>query len=473
MPTSSQVAAVIAPSSELTSRDHVVPIEFAGWLPAFRDFGNCGSHPLFDTLDDPPSGYYFVRSRPVLVTAPSRFQLLAAALAAGLTFLLRGLTWPLRAFRWLLVNSWRWGPVQCLAVLFAALRMFAAFLRAGGRIVPTIRFLKSRYISSQLMVPRRTALVFLTSVPFTYGQHPWVIEIEDATSLFFPFHRNGQTAMLDLARSPYFPLVKVMLESGRCRGIITHMRSTAETLPRLFASDRIATKVTHVPLGVSLPRRWQRHTDDEHLNLLFTCSWHQHPDSFFLRGGLEVLDAFDILHTRYPHLRLTLRSELPPLGARYQRILQENWVRVIGWYLEPGEMAALMLGTHLFLLPAARVHVVSILKAMSYGLVVVASDGWGIEEYVRHDHNGVIVAGRHGKASWMDLDTGMLRENYDVMHRSDQAVVHGLVEAISELVEDGAKRRRLGNAARRDVATRYSLDGWNRGLKAALDRAVS
>ncbi|HEV3260317.1 MAG TPA: hypothetical protein VG013_25910, partial [Gemmataceae bacterium] len=70
------------------------------------------------------------------------------------------------------------------------------------------------------MLPRRAGLVFLTSVPYTYGQSPWVVEIEDATTLFCPFVYNGHTHDVDIHASPYFAPVKVLLESPSCRGII-------------------------------------------------------------------------------------------------------------------------------------------------------------------------------------------------------------------------------------------------------------
>src|SRR5262249_11913409 len=156
---------------------------------------------------------------------------------------------------------------------------------------------------------------------------------------------------------------------------------------------------------------------------------------------------------------------------RYHRVLEGGWVRVITRYLPRATMEGLLRNTHIFLLPAARIHVVSILQAMSYGQVVVASDGWGIEEYVTDEQNGVIVKGPYGKASWMDEKTGLLRENYRPMHRSDPVVVQGLVEALSRLAEDRTLRGRLGRQARRDVETTYSLESWNRGLKVALDKA--
>jgi glycosyltransferase involved in cell wall biosynthesis len=154
-------------------------------------------------------------------------------------------------------------------------------------------------------------------------------------------------------------------------------------------------------------------------------------------------------------------------------VLEKCWVRVIDRYLPDDEMDELMRSTHIFVLPAARIHVVSVLRAMAHGQVVVASDGWGFREYVEHGRNGMIVPGRYGKASWMDDETGLMRENYNLMLTSDSIVTRGLVESISTLIEDQELRRGLGRQARHDVATRYNLENWNRGLKEALDRAVS
>jgi glycosyltransferase involved in cell wall biosynthesis len=241
----------------------------------------------------------------------------------------------------------------------------------------------------------------------------------------------------------------------------------------LFGSEKIKAKISYTPLGVPRARRWQRHDESDHLDLVFINSWTQLPHGFYVRGGLDILEAFDILHDRYPHLRLTLRTNLPELDAHFHRILERRWVRVINRFQSNEEMESLLASSHIFLLPAARVHIVSLLQAMSCGLAVVTSDGWGIDEYVTHEHNGMIVKGRYGKVSWMDAKAGMLREDYEPMFTTDPEVVDGLVEAVSRLVEDRPLRRRLGRTARRDVETIYNLENWNRGLKAALDKATA
>jgi glycosyltransferase involved in cell wall biosynthesis len=366
-------------------------------------------------------------------------------------------------------------PRARFRALAGMMRLFLTLLRRGAGVGSSLRFLQSRHFQSQVLLGNYRGLVFLTSMPYTFGQNPWVIEIEDPTTLFYPLIVNGRTLDLRPAESPYFPVVKALLESDSCKGIVTHIKSTAEMVPALFKSDVIAKKVFYAPLGVKLPARWQRHdkaADTEEINLLFINSWHQIPENFYVRGGLDVLEAFAILRERYPQLRLTLRTALPHLDDHYLRIIEQGWVRVINRFLTAEEMAALHADSHIFLLPAARVHIVSLLQAMSYGLAVVGSDGWGIEEYLENERNGLVVKGRYGKASWADREAGFLREDYETMHTPDPEVVQGIVEAVSRLVEDHELRRRLGRAARHDVETKYNLAQWNRGLKEALDRAL-
>jgi glycosyltransferase involved in cell wall biosynthesis len=451
-----------------------VTIEFAGWLPIFDLSGRCGSHPQFKHTANPPPGYRFTCSAPLNEARPSiprRSSIApllerAGRIAHGFASLIRPLWGACRPVAGVRVGD-------RLRTLGAMIRLFRTLRRGGARLGPTLRFLQSRHWQSQLLIARHRGLVFLPSMPYTYGQNPWIVEIEDPTTLFYPLIQNGGTRKLRLADSPYFPIIKTVLESDQCKGVVTHMRSTAELVSTLFHSETIRAKTFYTPLGVKVPERWQHHEESEHVHLLFTNSWHQMRGNFFLRGGLDVLEAFAVLHERYPQLRLTLRTRLPRLRARYKRILEEGWVRVVDRFLSAREMEALLADSHIYLLPAARVHIVSLLQAMAHGLAVVTSDGWGFEEYVAHRRNGLVVNGRYGKVSWADHDAGMLRENYAPMHEPDPKVVRGLVTAVSLLVENRALRKRLGGTARHDVETTYSVDRWNAGLKEVFDKALA
>jgi hypothetical protein len=203
------------------------------------------------------------------------------------------------------------------------------------------------------------------------------------------------------------------------------MRSTAELVTNLFGSAVIARKVVYAPLGVRYPERFQAHADrpdDEPINLLFINSWCQVPENFYVRGGLDVLEAFAVLRERYPQLRLTMRTALPALDDHYLRIIEGGWVRVVNRFLTDEEMAELHAGSDVFLLPAARVHIVSLLQAMSYCLAVVGSTlGDGRVPGGRVERAGGARAARH--ASWADPEGGLLRENYEVMYTPDPVVV--------------------------------------------------
>ncbi|MFO0844800.1 MAG: glycosyltransferase [Gemmataceae bacterium] len=451
------------------------PVEFAGWLPIFELSSNCGRHPQFAHVNRPPEGYRFSCSAPP-PRRPWRFWMKTlgpllekTGKAVGAALL------AVRPLFSMLCGGPRVGLRTRLRVLGAMGKLGLHLLRRGAGPVAVAKFLQSRHFHSQLLLGRCDDLVFLTSFPYTYGQNPWVVEIEDPTTLFFPMAHNGRTSDRDLAASPAYPILKAMLEADHCKGVITHMKSTARLVPTLFRSEKIREKVFYAPLGVPVPARWKRHDegrDSDEIHLLFINSWHQIPSNFYLRGGLDILEAFATLKTRYPQLRLTIRSHLPALDDHFHRILESNWVRVINRMVTPEEMAQLHLDSDIYLLPAARVHIVSLLQAMSYGLPVVASDGWGFDEYVEHDRNALVVKGRYGKVTWADYEAGVLREDYDPMYTSDPEVVAGIVEAVSRLVEDRPLRARLGRAARADVETKYSLARWNAALKVAFDKAL-
>jgi glycosyltransferase involved in cell wall biosynthesis len=464
-------AEVEARVGELASTN---PVEFAGWLPIYDVSGNCGKHPQFTHSSKSPEGYRFTCSADTKERRPGFLSRVVGRLASRLAPVAEKL-W--LAGRWLytLASGPKVGPRVRARTLVAMWRMYRMLRRKGGGRWATLRFLQTRHFHSQLLMGRTRGLVFLPSMPYTFNQNPWLIEIEDPTTLFYPLIQNGHTAGMSVRESPYFPIVKALLESDECKGILTHMRSTAEMVPTLFGSEIIRNKVIHQPLGVKLPRRYQRHEprpDSEPIDLLFINSWCQAPGNFYLRGGLDILEAFDILRVRYPRVRLTLRTNFPEeLDDRYHRIIESGWVRVIERFLPTEEMADLHADSDIFLLPAARVHIVSLLQAMSYGLPVVASDGWGFEEYIEDGRNGLVVCGRHGKVSWADYETGFLREDYSLTAKADPDIVEGLVIAISRLVEDRELRARLGREARADVETKYNLAQWNEGLRSALDRA--
>lgn len=440
---------------EIDKLEKAVPVEYTGWLPQFREFGNCGSHPQFRHIKRPPEGYRFTYSEPA-----GNGQLAKKTLRQRISLLVS-------------YNPLSTMPLLLVQLFFAAFKLALSAWSKGANWHYIFHFFKTRGIKLQLLIPRKRNLLFLPSVPYTLGQHPWVIEIEDSTSLLFPFIHNGSTDSECFQRSPYFPILKALFESRSCRAIVTHIKSTAESLPKLFQSDKLTSKIEYVPLGVNTPVTYHKiEEEDDNIRILFNNSWHQDPRSFFIRGGLDVLRAFDRLHKRYSNVSLTLRTSLPNMHPRYADIIERNNIRVINNFMPDKEWEELMISSNIYLLPSDRVHVVSMLEAMSYGLAVVVSDGWGVGDYVQHGHNGMVVKGRYGKITWMDHKTGMLCERYELMQKEDPVVIGDITETLSSLIEDKQLRHRISQQARKDVKDKYNLENWNKGLKRAFDRAL-
>lgn len=430
--------------SDGNTRSEPIAVLYAGYL---QIFGSVGAHPQFHHITNPPPGYEFVQADPISSDAVPR--------------IVRGTV----------------KLVRLLYLLGPTAKLLLSARRKGAKPYEAIRFMRTRGgFRTQAAIPKNTRLAFLPTWPYILGQVPWVIEIEDVITLFAPFIRNGHTSSIEICDTPFYPVVKALIESDSCRGIICHVKSTADSIPLLFKNQKLREKIVHVPLGIvkpPVPPERKKQQDDV-INILFTNSWHQDPTNFYLRGGLDLLEAFTILSSKYPNIRLILRTRLPSdLDGRYLSMIKENWrIKVMDQILSFDDMKKLMLKTDIYVLPSARVHVVSILEAMAYGIAVVVSDGWGIEEYVENGWNGIITRGRYGKCSWMDTD-GMLKEDYTHLFSTDPFVVDELVDSLSTLLEDQELRERLGQNGRRDVENKFSLNNWNKGLKRAFDQALS
>ena len=430
---------------QIEERFGITEVEFTGWLPSFEAFGDCGNHPQFGHVDEPPPKFKFVKSNRALIDY-----------AGGST-----------ARKYLIAGS------RALRVGTAFLKRYVGCRLRGVSHENTKRFLADRGFKSQLRLPLRMELGFYTSLPVTYGSHPWVIEIEDLTTLFFPYIANGDTASFELREHPFFEPVRDLLEDSACKGIVTHIADTADCLRSLFQSEVISRKVHHVPMGVELSDRYQKHAGDGQVNLLFSNSWHQGKACFYLRGGLDVLEAYSALCEVHSNIRLTLRTKLPDdLPPRYRRIVNDCGVEVVDRFLPAEEFEQLKANTHIYLLPSARVHIVSLLQAMSCGMVPVVSDGWGYGEYVENGVNSMVVSGRFGKVAWSDLESGMLREDYSAMYRTDPMVSQGLVGAVDQLIRDPQLRARIGRRARQDIQLKFNLANWNSGLRTVLESAL-
>ncbi|HEU5182770.1 MAG TPA: glycosyltransferase family 4 protein [Candidatus Polarisedimenticolia bacterium] len=160
------------------------------------------------------------------------------------------------------------------------------------------------------------------------------------------------------------------------------------------------------------------------------------------KGLAELLQAFQALRAAHPKVKLRLVGTLPP-GAPAEGIEATGSV-------ERERMPEEYRRADLFVLPTLADNTpVTLMEAMASGLPSVATRVGGIPELVRDDVTGRLVA---------------------------PGDVAGLTSALDDLVRDGAQRRAMGRAARREAEARFSrrrmagqLEGIYRGMLGRIE----
>ncbi len=342
------------------------------------------------------------------------------------------------------------------------------------------KFADSRDVESQAqIVAAEPDLTIPHSMPFVFGQRPWMVPIEELMTLFAPFLWHGKTAGVDVRGMPVWRLVRAMLESDQCRAISSHLVHSRKFIGTLFDSQKIADKCRYIPFGISfspelgaaIEAAQTAREGRSGCTFLFTNSWGQQDESFVLRGGMETLGAFSGLVSRMPDCRLILRTQIPSMfGPDFEKFVRSiPNVEIVDKRLQYRELIDLFLRADVFLIPSCGLHTVSLLEAMACGAVTVASDAPGIDEFLQDGETGFAVKGRLGKTSWYD-QWGFLNQTFEPLLREYDGVFTANLGAMMErLATNPVLRKRISRAGRAHVLGNHTLSAWVEGFGQLLD----
>jgi hypothetical protein len=335
------------------------------------------------------------------------------------------------------------------------------------------RLVFSRNLDAQFYFARG-GLHFISSFPYVIDHADWVIEIESAETLFDPFLPFGQREQSPTLafNTPEFETIRILLESSRCRAIVTHMEDTANSVRRMFAAyPKITEKVFYVKsVAPPIPENDLREVTEAR-KFLFVNSWGDIQGHIENRGGLEVLEAFNIVSRMCPDIELTLRCEIPPDLSEYHReIIRTNeQIGVIDQILPDDQYRRLLRDTDVFLLPSWGIHSHSTLTGLARGHVLVASDGWGFSELLRDDDNAMIARGHYGKRSWLDQQ-GHVHFRFAPLRAADPKVVKELAIIMWRLATEAGLAHRVAQAGRKSATTELSPEAWKSNWREIYDR---
>jgi glycosyltransferase involved in cell wall biosynthesis len=330
-----------------------------------------------------------------------------------------------------------------------------------GPVAKTIPVNLAKAAAERFKKPPKGTAVTVSNGHLVFRPEPWVVDLEFVTQLagynyehFLSFRR----------------IIQKRLASSWCRSVISWTLTGARTVTANLDSVGWGGKVRHVPLAV--PKRAERNRNGvkQHTKLLFVGSLNI-PGQFELKGGMELLAAFEQVSSRYDELELVMRSDIPAGWVR--RIPERSNIRVLDQPLPWSRIESEFESSDIFVFPSYNTPGLVFLDAMSYGLPVVTTDIWGNSEMILSDVNGIVIPGSkrvryagHNIPLWGDPGFRL------TLTEPDSEVVESLVDALRLLIEDQGLRSRLGRNGRDMVENgRYSLRHRNELLRAVLEEA--
>jgi len=151
------------------------------------------------------------------------------------------------------------------------------------------------------------------------------------------------------------------------------------------------------------------------------------------KGHELLLRAFALLHQRFPSVACDIIGDGPersPLIRLAEELNIGSKVRFLGRQGRR-QVADAMQRCMIFALPSSFEGLGCVyLEAMSAGKPAIACRGQGIEDVMRHGHNGWLIAAH-------DLP--------------------GMADALSNLLQNAALRQRIGSEARKSIVEGYTL----------------
>jgi len=345
-----------------------------------------------------------------------------------------------------------------------------------------LSFVASRDLVSQARIDVSADLAFFHTAPVLLDQMPWLLHVESLSSMFAPVVKPGESGDVELRRLPIYWLVRRMLESERCRGVFTNIAGTKDQIDRVFDSEIIARKSRHIAPGAyftpeqdrAVAAAFEARREKREVEILFTGSWHQLWQSFFLRGGHELVLAFLEMEASFPDVRLILRTGWPEpwKGTEIERRVRAHpKITLLEEKLSDEEMIGLFSRADIFALDAASLHSISILRAMQCGAACIVSDIPGYEEYVDRN-SAIMLPGRRAAVYSEDLESGWLRDDCRSLFETDPRRVGQMAATLSALCADRSLRLRLGANARWRVLARNRFTGWKRGFETMLSESL-
>ena len=339
-------------------------------------------------------------------------------------------------------------------------------LREGASLL--LRMFRLPHVRIIRQPIRSQAKVIHSCQNLLLSRQPWVVDIEHACPFVGVHFSRLQSTLLK-------NIILALLALPSCSAILPWTHTAVQGfLKTLSPNTSVRKKVRVVYPAVRVPDLSQRRTRPRECRLLFVANpplW-----NFFLKGGRELIAAYQVLKAKRQHLALTIVGPVPPdIAAQCQHIPDI----VLTGTITRTELDRWYCASDIYVMPSfSDTFGMVFLEAMAFSLPVIALNRPYTQEIIQDDETGLLVNFSAPSIRWVDPDGRFLLDSDAFINRvthahADAEVVNGLVEKIGCLVDNPHLRVRLGINGREEIISgRFSIPRRNTILREVYQEAA-
>jgi glycosyltransferase involved in cell wall biosynthesis len=305
-------------------------------------------------------------------------------------------------------------------------------------------------------------LVFSQGIIYNSNK-PWILYMFD-----HPACLAGNNYKLFLKNKSRF--IKALLHPS-CKKIICTNSSPIPFMKEHFPYE-VNNKVTQVNLAIQDHPHKRTYNKDK-IKILFLGSVNN-PEDFYIKGGLDAIEVFNSLSDR-KDVELIMRCKIPE--SEKQKIKQSDNIKILDKRIPYEEIVNLFKTSDILFLPGHNYSVSAFLEGMSYGTPVVALNTYAVEDFIKHNHNGIIVKrsdkiqgyNNPGYPTFIRDDAFMS----EVLNTRDPELVTRLIKTLTTLIDNPQKIEELGKNARKEFENNYTIEHRNLAFKKIFDEILA
>jgi glycosyltransferase involved in cell wall biosynthesis len=285
--------------------------------------------------------------------------------------------------------------------------------------------------------------------------------------LYTPARFSGATAFtllgIPLPRFLRIYFIKRLMLRDNFLKLIFKSQAGARTLESYakITDKRILDKVEVVyPCMREVEDRLIRYNENK-INFMFS-------GDFFLKGGANVVDAFERLQKKYSNIHLRICS-LPDLRIKntelrqiYERKISSNPHITFGHVDRKQMLEEVLPDTDVFVSPTYQeAFGFAILEASAYGIPVISTNHFAIPEIIRHGHSGFLIETDHFKF----IRNGKVCVLKDIPEEFHVYMSNQVFHYMDILAKDGIARKEMGKNGLAIARTKFSFEQRNKKMK--------